>query len=165
MWNRKYDESTCQWVNRSKNDFGYDASGNNTSDIFYEWNAENELYVETGKQEFVYEAGNLSQQIYYEWDAVAGEWATFFRWLYSYNEDGLMSMACGYFRNGSGWEITEKDQRTFDENGNLFLRLLARWDGTAGQWINSSKEEHSYNIDWNLTLSTNFSWDMFTNEW
>lgn len=162
---QEYDEATSQYVNRTKNVFGYDASGNNTSDTFYEWNAENELYVETGKQEFVYENGNLSQQIYFEWDTDAGEWVTIFRWLYSYNDDGLMSMAYSYFWNGSVWEMAGKDQRTFDENGNLVLRLLAWWDGTGSQWINSSKEEHSYNIDGNVLVSTNYSWDMFTNEW
>ncbi|MBK6963527.1 MAG: T9SS type A sorting domain-containing protein [Bacteroidales bacterium] len=162
---QEYDELTSQWLNRSKNVFSYDASGNNTSDIFYEWNTETELFVETGKQEFVYETGNLSQQIYYEWDAVAGEWVTVFRWLYSYNEDGLMSMAYSYFWNGTGWEMAGKDQRTFDENGNLVLRLLAWWDGTGSQWINSSKEEHSYNINGDLSVSTSYTWDMFTNEW
>ncbi|MFH1121056.1 MAG: T9SS type A sorting domain-containing protein [Bacteroidota bacterium] len=162
---QEYDEATSQWLNRSMNEFGYDANGNNTSDIFYTWNAENELYEKSLKQEFTFDNSGLAEQLSYEWDAGTSSWVLLFRWLYSYNGDGYMSMAYSYYWTGSVWEMAGRDQRTYDEEGQVVLQVLSWWDGSGSQWVNSNKIENTYNSDGTLSVSTESNWDLITNEW
>lgn len=162
---QEYDAETELWVNRSMDEFTYDANGNNTSDIFYTWNPETELYDKTGKQEFYYENGHLAEQLYFEWDAVNNLWVEYFRWQFNYNEDGYMTLSNSYFWDGSGWVLAGRDERTYDDNGNMILQITAWWDETEDVWINDSKTENTYNANGSMDVSTQFTWDFMSNGW
>lgn len=162
---QEYDKATSQWLNRSMNEFGYDANGNNTSDIFYTWNTENELYEKSLKQEFTYDNNGLAEQLSYEWDAGSSTWVLLSRWLYSYNGDGNMSMAYNYYWTGSNWEMSGRAQLTYNEEGQVILQVLSWWDGSNSQWINSNKIENTYNTNGALSASTESNWDLITNDW
>lgn len=162
--NQYYDEIAMAWINDSKNEFTYDVYGNNTVDILSVWNTDTELYELSDKQEFEYENGFLIEQLYFSYDAENMEWVQNLRWLYSYDEDGNLTISYIYFWNGSSWDMTARNVRTYDE-GFLISDVSSYWDESTNSWMNNSKEEYSYDPYGHLIVTTGFMWDMITEEW
>lgn len=137
----------------SKEEYTYDASGNNTmvieysSDFMGGW----EPY---SKREFTYNAANLEiQYISYTWED--GEWENEYRESTTYSGNLMSELISQYWEDGS-WVNYSKD--TYNYSGNRLMLLITMEWGDDGQWVNEYKEEYEYNSQGSLTL-------IFWSEW
>jgi hypothetical protein len=162
---QEYDASTSSWINGSLNEYAYDGSGYNTSDIFSMWNPGTELFEIVGKEEYTFANGNLLETIYFEWNAGGNMYVQLYKRTYDYNGDGYMTIAYHYLWDGSVWEVASKFEYTYDTDGNMAQQILTWWDSFNNVWINSSKLENLYNGSGALIVSTTFYWDMSSGSW
>jgi Secretion system C-terminal sorting domain len=163
--NQNWDEAGMEWVNSDRNDFTYDAFGNNISDIYAIWNPDTELYDLSDKQEFNYEDGQMTEQVYYEYDNLSMEWVASLQWLYSYNAEGNITISYSYYMGESSWEMAGREERTYADNGLLIMEVSSFWNPSTSEWMNSSKVEHTYNSSGYRLTSTFFGWNIIEEEW
>ncbi|MGB5361931.1 MAG: T9SS type A sorting domain-containing protein, partial [Aureibaculum sp.] len=165
-----------QWYATYKIEYAYDGNQNMISETYFQWWAQQRVWMNINKYELTYDmSGNLIEEFYFEWDFGSGEWGhATSKWDYEYdggnnlisevfsawdgndwvNEDkydytylaGNMTTEIGWFWN-SGWVEDYKDVYTFDANGNLTLGIYYYW--YSNDWIPYEKEEFIYDLSYN----------------
>lgn len=162
---QEYDAAGSQWINSEMDEFSYDAFGNNTMDIYSNWNEDTEEWETEGKQEFIYNNGVLTEQIFSEWDWDMSTWFPYVKWTYNYDGTGNMILAYYYYIDDPDWALAGKDERTYDPAGNMLTQINSFWDDSSSEWFYSDKLENAYNGSGNLLVSTSFSWDFISEDW
>lgn len=117
------------------------------------------------KQELIYNAGILTEQILFDWDGYTRTWEAFMKSIFSYDGAGNMVLAQSYYFDDPSWILVQKDERTYNGNGNMTMQIYSFWDESSGDWINSSKEELTYNSSGFLVDNISSTWDYFTGDW
>jgi hypothetical protein len=114
-----------------KNEWSYDANGNQTLEVSYQWDTNTNQWVNEGKTEYSYDA-NWNKTLWanwYDWDTTTNQW-------------------------GNG----EKYEYSYDANGNKTLYFEYYWDTSTNQWVGNFKDEYNFNNSFalsDLTLPNN----------
>jgi len=160
-----YDNNMSQWIDHSKDEFIYDAAGNNTAYYFSYWNPETSLYLPDSRWIYGYENDNMVELVMSYWDSNLNLWAPGNRTTFDYNANGYISLRQEYSWDGSVWQVMAKYENTYDASWNLTLQVYYSWDENTTEWLLMSKKEISYNADGTMAVSTEYGWDMENSLW
>ncbi len=97
-----------------KSEYEYDADGNLTVQIKYDWNATDSKWIKSSKTEYTYyDDGKDHEEIYYEWKDDLGKFVEF-----------------------------DKTEYIFDADGNMVSEISTHWSDVSNVWNNSTKQEY-----------------------
>ncbi|WP_417368614.1 T9SS type A sorting domain-containing protein [Gelidibacter japonicus] len=77
---------------------------------------------------------------------------------YTYNTNGQLIKAERYFWDSTAWAINSRDEFEYDANGNLTERTFATWNSTTNQWINNYKDVNTY-LSNEIIGQTGYEWE------
>ena len=163
-----YNEVAGEWVNVSRDEFLYDANGNNISDIYSGWDTETATYAAEDKQEFSYnDNGDMISETYATWDIATSQWIYSGNWEYTYNSDGTMAfdIFSMWDETTSLWMLLGKVEFVYNSNRNVVAQNFYFFNLVSNTWMNSSKIENAYNSAGDISLSTHYTWNMINNLW
>jgi hypothetical protein len=146
-------------------DFTYDANGNVTSSVAYNWNESTNHRDNISKSESTFDAnGNVTLYFFYKW---TGRWVNIEKCEYTYDANGHWTWFFDYLldETTSQWVIAAKDVSIYDDNRNMTLSVYYEWDETSNQWENMNKSEYTYDVNGNIVLSIFSNWDQTTSQW
>lgn len=171
-----YVEDVCQY----KNCYEYDAQGNKTSDIRYDWTSG--LWQAARKTEYIHnDAGQLIADNQYRWEPPS--WTIFYKSEYYYDTEGRVTSAEAHTWNDGQWVDTIVDyaytpdgsactqtsyyymvgikipysqiEKTYDEAGNEVTSILYL---ETGGWTPFSKWEMTYDGEGNHLIDLGYNW-------
>ena len=88
--------------------------------------------------------------------------------LFTYDENGHMTKCVEediWPSMGDDFFIYQKDEYTYNENGNQATMNNYLWDDDSNDYVNNSKGEYTYDENGNLTKTLHYYWDIITNDW
>ena len=138
--------------------YGYDAAGNRTSGMNYNW--ENGDWVDVSK--FVYEydaAGNRTSEVNY--NLVNGDRVNNYKRITEYNAAGKATLYEYYIWENGSWVAKSKDVYEYDAAGNQTLYEYYLWEN--GGWVGQLKSVYEYNANGRQTSYKLYMWE--NNNW
>jgi len=163
-----FDASLNQWIKSTKDEYTYNAAGNVTLNIAWNWNNTTGRWDEDFKNELTYNAGGkVVLEMEYVWNASSQGWTNSFRTEYEYDNKGnILSATESSFDPGtSQWVNTFRSEFAGNTNGNLNTDTWFSWDETSGQWIRSYLDEYNINIHKSVSMQISSNWDTISNKW
>jgi hypothetical protein len=154
--------------NSYKDIYIYDAKGNETSNIYYEWDESTGKWIGSEKGDFTRDSnGNIILNIWYNWDDILGKWAGTYKYETTYDVKGNATLEISYNwdETTKKWVGSYKYENTYDAKGNQILRINYNWDDTTNKWIGSGKRETTYDANGNETLTIYYNWDTTSSSW
>jgi hypothetical protein len=150
-----------------KNEFTYDAEGNNNRSVSYEYDSEAGW---TGDSRVDYTFDDLRRVVsesYAEWDPEMNQWNEDWKNVTTYDHDGKITRVTDYAREeGSGeWIAVYKEELTYTGLGDLAETTGYMFESEAGQWITLYKTVHAYDQPSVLVRKTNYWWDNGLSQW
>jgi len=143
-----------------KSEFTYDANGNKTLEMSYEWDSELNQWkkAKLGKKEYTYNAGGKPvSYIEYEWDEALSQWKKFAKYDYAYNAAGnLVTKTLFYFIDKS-WSLEDRDAYSYDTNGNITSWRQEFYQ--RGEWLYDKRENYNYDANGNIVSGVFYSFD------
>ena len=125
-----YDENAIQ----EKTEIAFDANGNLTLYIEYDWDDTTQYIIPKSKSEYTYDAnGNQILEISYYWNA-----------------------------NTQSFVPNSKYEATYDAKGNFSFYIVYSWDDITQSFVPSYKSESTYDANDKETSAINYSWDYTT---
>lgn len=122
---------------------------------YYTYNGENLLsqelrqywnegqYQDSDRETYTYNAqGHLIQRLY-EYFGITRAWIIGGRTTYSYNAAGLLTIELYEDYINGAWQNSRQDINSYDDNGNLILKLVQLWTGTRA-WENAAETTYTY---------------------
>lgn len=166
-----WNSETGEFINDYKYEWGYDADGNNTLYIKYEWKDSDWYIYEKGIYAYVM-VGNdfektLDESYYYStrYDALVGSYKN----EYAYDAKGNQTMYSSYSwdNDNSLWYGYEKILYSFDDEDQLVSETSYGWDYTASDWKANLKTTFGYGPMGNIIREECFEADFAdgTLEW
>ena len=172
-------------IGKSKNEYGFDASGKQNMTAVYEWDATTNDWKGTSKYEYVYTSGRMTSNTSFVW--IGAAWVADKRYTYQYDAAGRETEYYEYNRNTSTNQLEPtkgriqtwydattktleilytafkngqpftgtKKELGFDTEGNKILDASSTM--VNGVWVGSSKEEWAY-TDGVLTMRATYGW-------
>lgn len=107
-------------------------------------------------------SGYLILQIWYEWDFILSQWYTWRKVEYAYNTNNELIINTYYNSDSgtSQWNPTIKYDYTRDGNGNTLTDSYSSWDENTSQWINTGIGEYEYDYTYDISdLLLPNTWD------
>jgi hypothetical protein len=156
-----------QWMLTGKDEYSYDAAGNNTLVLGYQY--EGGAWNISYKIENTFDVENrLLIHVFYQAGEGGGALSEYYRDVFTYDYDdniltyiqywdgsnsphskteityinNVASSSSTYLWNGTDWDIDSKKEISYDAEGNPILQKLSFWDGAS--WILNESYEHSY---------------------
>ncbi len=157
-----------QWINEYKKEFGYDAAGNVTRYILYQWNEIKHLWDLSSKTEYQYDnSGNIIEQEHSQWNAITIQWNADSRDIYSYSSTGNVTEQFTYFWDASTstWTPYEHHEYIYLTSGNLSQYIYSLWDLPSGHWIPDCKDEYLYDLNDQLITYNFYGWNPILGQW
>ena len=147
---------TDHWYYRYKYEYGYDVEGNMVSSIKYNHNGND--WFETEKRVWEYEGGRLLSMLYSQFDE--GQWISFEKTDYSYNEQGLCNelIISSYTMDGE-WDVYYKELYEYDESGNLLSKIELRKSYSTNELVYCEKLEFAYDSDNNCRAADVYDYE------
>ncbi len=176
------------WTNDFKELMSYDANLNHTQSTYLEW--DNGAWLNDSRWSYTYNSnGDITYQLTEVWDN--GSWVNETQWFYTYDANGNQTVFEWQVWENGAWVGFMKWLSTYDANNLLTLFIQQMWDNGAyadftrttytydannhmsvaisemflGFWMNSSKENYTWDANGNNTEILTESWDMMTNSW
>ncbi len=130
--------------------------------------------IRTYKYEYAYDAiGGLISEAFFVWDSKLNQWQGsiipvegFGKPDYDYEESGYHHLWSEF---NSLSELIDlkgvKEETIFDDNGNLILKILFKWDSELNEWVNYRKYECIYDERGNNITDIRYDWDSALNRW
>ncbi len=120
------------WKGVKKDTTKYSTSGKVLFHAVYEgW--ESNKWIGSLMVEYAYDdAENLTLEQRFDW--VSGAWKGNYRKEYAYDAQGRKTMTASYTgwdKNTSSWIGDSKEEKTFDENGEMTSKITSVWGGTG----------------------------------
>lgn len=166
---QNYNKNTQKWMNDEKDEFFYDARGENVTAISFQWNDTTKRWQGQKKNCYLYDGyGNVTQNLSYRWNQTTKLWEGYARNDYSY--DLSMHLTQNVFYNwdktAEEWAESQKAENVYDSLGNIRQRIKYKaWDKTLNQWIPDEKEEITYDTLGNYVSSTMHKYDETIPQW
>jgi hypothetical protein len=131
-------KSDTGWDNYIYTSYMVDEYGNISEYKTYLWS--NSLWTNYAKTNYDYTGtGETDEYIIYIWES--DTWKNYYRFDYIYDTGNRNYLNQKYMWN-AGWQLSSKDDNSFDENKNMILSITQSY--TDGNWTNQSKAEYSY---------------------
>lgn len=152
----------------SKTEYTYDANGNKTLEIKYDWDEENNSWVNSNGCVY-YTEGEWRKSARFYWNTEKGEWdlsseTRLEKTEYDANGNKTLELYTAYNANTNSWTNGSKTEYTYN-SGKLTLTATYNWNSETNSWVNSSKTENTYDSNGNQTLEVNYNWKPETNSW
>jgi hypothetical protein len=113
---------------------------------------------------YFFEYDNMGRTIAFEnWDRLDN--LCQLRYEYRYNTQGDNNQSLLYYWEESQFVLSEKEEYTYDDNGNLILCIRDIWDNDISQWIGERKWEYEYDAQGRQTLYISYVWNNDINQW
>jgi hypothetical protein len=146
----------------------YDANGNLTENIEYEWNSASNDWMRTRRYVNTYDVnGNLTESIDYFWRSASNDWIKYSWYVNTYDVNGNLAEHCGYLwlPVSKVWMGTQRYVDTYDANGNLTEHIDYEWNSVYKVWMGTRRYVDTYDANVNLTEHIEYEWNSETNEW
>jgi len=154
--------------NNNKTIYTYDSRGNDRQRATYTWDAGNNAWRGSSKEEYTYDAnGNQTLIISYSWDAGNNTWKGNQKSEYTYDANGNLALQIRYSWDAGNttWIESNKSEYTYDANGNLTSWIYYSWNTGNTAWRENQKQESTYDANGNRTLHIAYTWDAGNNTW
>lgn len=151
-----HDYSTNQLMAHSKNLYKYDERGNRTEYVHFMRDNITNQWASDYKLEYSFDAsGNMIQEIMYNLDYSTNELAVNSKFDYSYDTSGNLTQFISYFLDYTTKQLVAqlKWEYSYNINGKETQNLQSYWDISSGQWIQSGRNNSTYDSKDNLVLS------------
>ena len=149
-----------------KYEYTYDDDGNQTLNVSYTWDTENQSFITNIKSEYTYDDnGNQILSISYNWNTNSQSFVPGIKFEHTWDDNGNLTEYVNYTWNTETLSFVPnyKYERFFDDNGNLILNISYNWDAETQSFIPSgSKYEYTFDDNGNITLSISYTWDTET---
>ncbi len=150
------------WKGIKKDTTKYSATNKVLFHAVYEgW--ENNKWVGSLMVEYAYDdADNLTLEQRFDW--VSGAWKGNYRKEYAYDAQGRKTMTASYTgwdKNTSSWIGDSKEEKTFDENGEMTSKITSVWGGTGWRQVFRylyTYDESGREIEYGVQHYENGSW-------
>lgn len=163
-----WDGSGSQWINSSKDEYIYDASGKWTTGIYYNWSSITNRWVGDYKDEYTYHVnGKWATDINYVWNTTSSQWVANSKNEFSYNANGNCTQFLIYAWNttSSQWVADSKQEFTYNAGGYCTQIITSDWNATTSEWVYSMKNEYTYNTSDKCTQILTYTWDGDLSMW
>lgn len=147
-----------KWKDATKETWSYDEAENEIGSSSFFKDFETGELKETTKREKQYEGKNMILDLFYNKDT-EGNWRVNSKTEYAYNEKDSVTQKISYNRDMMSGELlpTLKLENAYDANGNRLSSISCFWNN---EWINSSKEEKTYNQANQLLTVRKYLWNI-----
>lgn len=138
--------------------FSYDGN-NNLVSVVDSLQMPSGTWVLNQKKSYDYDVdGNISVYTLEKWDATSATWLKDSRWEYSYSGKNIATSTETHW-NGWGWENTNKHAYNYDNNNNKTEDVTQIWNASANSFVNSRKENWTYNSYNQPERIISYSWN------
>jgi hypothetical protein len=139
-----WEQSTNSWVPDYKEEYAY--ATNLQAINSYIWDIQSAEWVIGYKIEFQYDAvEKLILETSFDWEPVASVWENSDKLEFFYSADSKLESLILSFWYSDSWELTEKEQFSYNAEGDLFLHTVFEPGITPDNWIQEYKEENEFN--------------------
>ena len=123
-----------EYMNMNKEETFLNHQGLESMVISYDWDFMTEVWKESYKDTYTYDAkGNEIESVYESWEN--GEWKKGFRHVNTYNEDDNIILDMIYEGNESNeWEIDSRSSYEYNQDKEMILYLDQNWENE--DWVN-----------------------------
>ena len=144
-----------------KKSYTYDANGNLTLYIAYNWDTDSQSFVPSYKQEYTYDAnGNRTLTLGYGWQTVSQSFLLLNKYEYTYDANGnrTLNIAYNWDTDSQSFVPLYKYEYTYDANGNRTLYIDYNWDTDSQSFVADWKFEYAYDANNFKTNETTYYW-------
>ena len=149
-----------------KNEYQYDAKGNEIGEINYSWDGTEWDF--TGIYEYQYDSNNnRTMATHYDWDNATNTWVGWYKTEYQYDANGNTTLYVYYDWDNTTntWIGWFKYENQYDAKGNMTLSIEYDWDNATNSWIGYDKTEYPFDNNGNPAGMIDYTWDKGTNAW
>jgi hypothetical protein len=149
-----------QWENYLKQQYYYNAQGDNDSVIREKWNPFNKIWLKDKRTNYTYDAqGKLTQYLEETWDNLTA-YGFYRRIQYVYNGTNLRRSTESFWDAGtSNWAGFEEHRYLYDGNGRRTSDSMEVWDNTNAIWQHELATQYTYDALGMLATMTEKDWD------
>jgi hypothetical protein len=143
--------STGEWLPHFMSEYAYDDHGNIAEERIWErvfdWATETEQFRISLKREHIYfAAGHIMETRFFTWHVQAGQWVSYSRHGYDYDDDDRLVLFTAFdpVENGVGWVARAMEEYQYDLNGNMEQYSISDYDASSDQWIMQTRQKYLY---------------------
>ena len=190
-----WDEGTGDWYIYNHEDYAYGTNGMINQYVYAEWDDDLDALLLDWKAEYSYNAnGKYSLVMEYVWDDILKQWNTDRKTEYTYDASENPTLIISYVWDGqwieqrkqefiyedgkqveylrhewnesiSKWGEEDKEEMTYDTNGNRILLIDYDWNESTTSWDSAFMVVDSYDVNNYLTESIEYVWNDVNEEW
>lgn len=162
----EYNAASSVWINSEKEEFDYNSDGVSDEVITYIWSLTNGNWIRTDKSSSKFEMNLLVEEVKSQYDALQNMWIDTLKKEYVYNNDLLSTcITYERSSNLQAWTGSMKEELNYDSNGNKTDHLYMVWSKTLNEWENTEQDVYTYDAQNRVITYTSKIWDFLFNEW
>lgn len=152
---------TGDMIGESLIERSFDNQNRENSYCSMKWNYAEPGWIGEKKYSVRYDnMGNVIENIDYEWDTEAKEWIPTNKSYRTFDKEGRTTVTADYvWRNNNWYGVNYKQEKRYDDNGNLLYEARYTWDELHSGWVLLDSKSAEYDSDGNLTHSVSESGD------
>lgn len=166
-----WDQGNTLWIKGDTNEYTYDTNGKISQIINRLWMEDSSgfLWIPLKKWDFVYDSsGTLENKILSNWSTFYNQWIYDWNFIYTYNSLGqiVQTETKTWHFYDSIWNNMQKFVYNYDSISQDLATITGYyWQNNTIQWINSSREDYTYDSAGTLLNTVWFVWDESINQW
>jgi hypothetical protein len=164
-----WDSKTKSWVNGwPKVDYTFDASGNLTEKIIYEWGLSKNERIEEERYIYEYDTKkNLTKETCYRWDSSIKSWRGEYRFVYGYDAHWNLKVRISYNweLKTNDWAPSLRDVYSYDGSWSLINEIIFEWNSVSNVWRGIYCYDYYYDSSGNLAERIRKNWNSLTYVW
>lgn len=157
-----WDAELNKWTGTSKEESTFNQVGNKIKVVTSMKNYETGELIESTKIEKSYDSrNNMILDLFYNKDT-EGNWATLKKEEFTYNEMDSVSVKTTFNKDFMTGTLlpSGKTQYAYDDAGRRLSVLSFFWNSAENEWVESTKEEKTYNEDGKLLTHWIYLWNV-----
>jgi len=162
----EWDINSNLWNYYFKIEQRFDVDGNNLLYATYHYNKTTGIWAGDEKKESVFEDKKLKFFVVSNWDESSGDWINAEKTEITNDaaSDKIIYVTFRWNEIEKRWDNYNKYDYSFGSNKKIALLISFSVDDDK-QWVESFKEEYSYDNRENEILEVRFGWNTLTNQW
>lgn len=144
----------------------YDENGNRTMELIYFWNFTSKQFNKVRKTDYTFDGkGKLTNIMEHMW-LENGTEVNPAKTDLSYDEQGNVLLKVSTRYDANTNEwVGDVKDEYAYTNNKCTLYIFYRWNKETSQWVYLSKNETEYDANGNITLGINYNWENSKNQW
>ncbi|MFZ5939927.1 MAG: T9SS type A sorting domain-containing protein [Bacteroidota bacterium] len=161
-----WDQSSRTWVAPNKYEVQYDQEQRIIKTLSSYFDDAVKEWIPTYKTETGFGTDNTNTTIYSTYDRSISNWIKQQRDIRETNgtEDLRMTQYI-WDQENQTWQQVYKYEYAYDVNDNQILNSFYQWDPNSGIWIGGSYTERLFDLESNILLSADKTWNSTDNTW